>query len=124
VTHLGPVICWFHSIPDLPSARSLPTCIYTADAQESCTLPFLIERMAARDEYPEGKTIGMRGEKMRECHRGFAERAAVPRRRSHGTSMPDIIVAHDMVALGALKKRGWAGWSDYETLSARMPHAM
>jgi acetolactate synthase I/II/III large subunit len=92
----------------------------TADAQT--TLPFLIEAVQ-REITPDGKNaIAMRGDKMREAYRGFAERARKEAALAWDAS-PISSARMYMELWEQLKKEDWALVSDGD-FSSRWPHRL
>jgi thiamine pyrophosphate-dependent acetolactate synthase large subunit-like protein len=91
----------------------------TADAQT--TLPFLIEAVQ-REIAPGNTSIGMRGEKMREAYRGFAERARKEAALAWDAS-PISSARMYMELWEHLKKEDWALVSD-GGFSSRWPHRL
>jgi acetolactate synthase-1/2/3 large subunit len=91
----------------------------TADAQT--TLPFLIEAVQ-REITPGNNSIGMRGDKMREAYRGFAERARKEAALAWDAS-PISSARMYMELWEQLKKEDWALVSD-GNFSSRWPHRL
>jgi acetolactate synthase-1/2/3 large subunit len=91
----------------------------TADAQT--TLPYLIEAVQ-REIAPGNTAIGMRGEKMREAYRGFADRARKEAALAWDAS-PISSARMYMELWEHLKKEDWALVSD-GNFSSRWPHRL